>query len=168
VTNVQVHEAVIGWLSGLTGATFIKDRQGIARPAMPYGIVEVASWKDLTERPSDDQWDELETLNSAGLKDLKATPLIAIEWTFAVLIYGSEAQNLFRLIQAGIRLSQKQEPLLPYLVVHDLGPVGSVPELVDEVWEPRSHAALTVRGWNTDGFVIDSIQEYDFDYTREG
>lgn len=160
MTNTEVHEAVIQWLNGLTSLTVIKDRQGIARPATPYMMVDLANFDELTQKPSNFAYIELDTQNSAGNNEVKATPVVELEWVFLVFCYGDNCEDTLKKVKAARHLNQLQEGLLPELVIHEVGSVNSVPELVDERWEPRAQCNLVVRGLSTDGFVVDIIEEH--------
>lgn len=166
MTNTEVHEAVIRWLSSLTGLVFIKDHQGVNRPATPYGMLYLASWKQLQEGPLRVDWEELDFTNEASLNALRAHPIVPMEWAFMVYAYGQEGWDSLRRVQSAIKLSQAMEPLLPKLVVHRMGQINSIPELVDEVWEPRVQANLFVHGLADDGIIVDTIETHDFEFTR--
>lgn len=160
MTNVEVHEALIRWLSSIWGITVIKSHQSADRPALPYSMVDLANFKELEEMPSSFSHRELETLNSEGNEEIEVTPKVEIEWTFLVFTYGENCEDLLRKILGAVHLPQIQEPLFPDLIIHELGQVNSVPELVGERWEPRAQVNLSLRGVSSDGYVIDTIEEH--------
>lgn len=169
MTNKQVHEALIMWLNNLLNLTVIKDRQGIARPPLPYIMVDLANFTELHERPADFNWNELDTTNSQGNNEFKATAVMEVEWVFLVFCYGDNADQTLRKVQAAKHFAQVQESLLPQLVIHEIGTVNSVPELVDEKWEPRAQVNITLRGLSSDGYVVDIIEEHSpFDIATTG
>lgn len=170
MTTTEVHEALIRWLNGILNITVIKDRQGIDRPTLPYSMVDLANFSELTERPADFKSEELDSTNSAGNNEIRMTPIIEVEYVFLVFCYGDNAEAKLRRIQAAKHLAQMQEPLLPNLVIHEIGTVNSVPELVDERWEPRAQCNIVARGVSSDGFIVDTIEEhtpFDIQTTRE-
>ena len=160
MNNVEVHERLIEWLGGLLGITVIKDRQQADRPALPYGMVDLANWQELSEHVDDVNFQDVGD-------DVIATPEIEIEWVFLFFIYGAQAENLVRRLQSAVHLSQVQEPLRPNLTIHEVSAANSVPELVGETWEPRAQVNIVVRGKSADGFTIDVIEQHEINITGE-
>jgi hypothetical protein len=170
MTETEVHEAVIRWLNSILDLTVIKDRQGIDRPATPYVMVDLVNFTELTQRPSDFDSQELDSLNSEGLNEVKLIPVIELEFVFLVFCYGDNSMRTLRKVQTARHLAQMNEPLMPALVIHEVGTINSVPEFVDERWEPRAQCNVVVRGISSDGFVVDTIEEhmpFDVQPTRE-
>lgn len=161
MTNEDVHEAINKWLKGLTGLTFIMDRQSIKPPAMPYGMTDLSIVRTLRQRVSDISYVETDVENSEGKLEIMATPVMELEWTFLVFCYGDNCEDVLRRVKMAMHLPQVQEPLMPDLVIHEIGNVNSVPEFVNERWEPRAQVNLSVRGVSSDGFVIDTIEEHE-------
>lgn len=167
MNNKEVHERLIMWLGGLLGVPVIKDRQQAARPAKPYAMVDLANWRELHEQVTTFEYLELESENSQGLLEVKATPINEIEWVFLFFAYGSTCEDMVRKVQAAVRLPQLQEPLMPQLVIHEVSGANSIPELVGEIWEPRAQVNIVVRGVTSDGFVIDTVERHGFNITGE-
>lgn len=169
MTNNEVHEQLIEWLGDLLGVTVIKDRQQADRPATPYGMVDLANWRDLHEHVTDINYTELESENSAGLKEVLAAPVIETEWVFLFFLYGTGAEEIMRRVQSAVHIRQAQSPLLEAgLVIHEVSGANSVPELVGENWEPRAQVNIVVHGNSVgDGFNIDTIEEHGFNFSRE-
>lgn len=160
MNNSEVHGRLVEWLGALLGVRVIKDRQQADRPAAPYGVVDLANWRNLHDRE-----DATHYANVSG--DAVATPEIEIEWVFLFFLYGASGETLVRRLQSAVHLSQVQEPLRPDLVIHEVGAANSIPELVGEKWEPRTQVNIVVRGKSSDGFVIDVIEEREFTYIGE-
>ena len=158
---------MIGWLAGLLAITVIKDRQQGHRPDLPYGMLDLANWSPLGENVRDVLYEELETTNSEGLKEVQATPDYEIEWVFLFFVYGDGGADLMRRLHSAWRLTQIQEPINPALTVHEVSTANSVPELIKEVWEPRTQVNIVVRGVSSDGFVIDTIDTHEIGFTGE-
>lgn len=159
MTNNEVHEQLIEWLGDLLGVTVIKDRQQADRPAAPYGMVDLANWRNLHEHVDD--------IRFSGEEVVTATPDLEIEWVFLFFVYGAQGENLVRRLQSAVHLSQLQEPLRPALTIHEVSAANSIPELVGELWEPRTQVNIVVRGKSSDGFIVDVIEEHGFNFTGE-
>lgn len=155
------------WLNGLLGVTVIKDRQQAQRPPVPYGMVDLASWGEVHEQARDITFETTGVPNSEGKLEELATPSIEMEWVFLFMLYGEQGEALMRRVQAGVHLSQIQEPLRPNLVVHEVSRANSIPELVHETWEPRTQVNIFVRGMSSDSFVVDVIEQHNYDVTGE-
>lgn len=167
MTNNDVHEQLIEWLGSLLGIVVIKDRQQADRPALPYGMVDLANWRNLHDNVDDIEYLTTETPNSEGKLEVKATPDLEIEWVFLFFVYGAQGENLVRRLQSAVHLVQLQEPLRPALTVHEVSGGNSIPELVGEQWEPRTQVNIVVRGKSSDGFIVDVIEEHGFNFTGE-
>lgn len=159
MTNNEVHEQLIEWLGDLLGVTVIKDRQQADRPAVPYGMVDLANWRNLHEHVDD--------IRFSGDEVVTATPDLEIEWVFLFFVYGAQGENLVRRLQSAVHLTQLQEPLRPLLNIHEVSAANSIPELVGEKWEPRAQVNIVVRGKSSDGFIVDVIEEHGFNFTGE-
>lgn len=146
------------WLTALLDVQFIQSHQSEARPALPYGVVQLVSAADVRELPHGVEWETLDTENSEGMPEVRATPRIEREWTFQVQCYGDGCVTRMERVAAAVHLDQMQEPLLPEYVIHEVGVVTYVPDLVSQRWEPRAIATVTVRGVSSDGFVVDVIE----------
>ena len=145
------------WLSSLLGLTVIKDRQGARRPPVPYATVDLANFRDVSEQPRDIIYDS----------DVLAQPDIEVEWVFLVMVYGASGADALRRVQSAVHVAQIQEPLMPALVVHEVGTVNTIPELIGERWEPRAQVNLVVRGTSRDTFSVDTIREPVINITGE-
>lgn len=167
MTNNEVHEQLIEWLGDLLGVTVIKDRQQADRPAVPYGMVDLANWRNLHERVDDVDFITTATPNSEGQLQIQAVPELEIEWVFLFFVYGAQGENLVRRLQSAVHLSQLQEPLRPALTIHEVSAANSIPELVGELWEPRTQVNIVVRGKSSDGFIVDVIEKHGFNFTGE-
>ena len=159
MTDDQVHTALAGWLSGITGLTVIKAYQEGDRPALPYVMVNFTGSVRVREWSQDIEYDE----DTAGIT---ATPPIETEWRFSVHAFGPNPTDILRPIRSAAQLAQKNEALFPALVIHDCSQVRNVPELVNEKWEPRAQMKMALRGLTRDGFLVDVIEKAPFDFDR--
>lgn len=157
--NIDAHEELILWLGELLGLTVIKDRQGADRPAVPYAMVDLANWRDLSQHAAKIDYRESTDLNTEGKRIVMARPDIEIEWTFMLFVYGPNADEYVRRLQASYHFSQVQERLIPDIHIHEISAANSIPELIDEKWEPRVQVNLIVRGKASDEFVADVIEQ---------
>ena len=166
MTNDQVHEELILWLHNLLGIVVIKDRQQADRPAKPYAMVDLANWGDLHENITKERYED--ALNEAEEPIVRITPEIEREWAFLFFTYGDQPDVHVNRLKSAVHLPQVQEPLLALgLVVHEVGRANSVPELVGEVWEPRSQVNIVVRGISSETFDTHVIETHEFDTTGE-
>ncbi len=166
MTNQEVHEQVVLWLGSLLGITVIKDRQGGDRPAVPYAMVDLSNWGDLHQHVERINYRETTDENIEGKTIIMATPIIEIEWTFLLFVYGPQADEYIRQVQAAVHLFQTQEELVPKLVVTEVSRANSIPELIDERWEPRVQVNLTVRGKSDHEFLADIIEKHNLEVER--
>lgn len=142
---------VITWLETITGVTVIEAYQSGPRPAIPYVMVNMTGTVDVRDHAQDIEY-----------TGDQAAPVLEIEWQFSIHAFGvtgSVCTDLLRPIRSAIELTQVMEPLWPKLVVHDISQVRSVPEWINEAWEPRAQLDMMLRGLTRDGFVIDPIEE---------
>lgn len=161
MTNEQVHERIIEWLTALLGLVIYKDRQQMDRPSV-YGTVDLANWRNLSEHPADFDYNETGALNSEGKPEIQVVPDIEIEWVFLFMVYGPGCDNRIRRLQTAVLVEQTMESLLPELVIHEVSSANSLPELVGERWEQRVQVNIAVRGKATDGFTVDVIDEHEY------
>lgn len=159
MTDDQVQEALIEWLATITGVTVIKAHQGIDRPATPYLMVEKGIVEELSEHPEQILHTAIAGLNSEGLQQDMATPILELEWLMLVYSFGEGQSAALRKVKQAVHLKQIQEPL-GVLNIHETGVINSIPEFVDQTWESRSQMNVMVRGVSTGGFIIDTIEEH--------
>ena len=131
---------------------------------------------------SDDDLTASLVLQDAALGDITASPIIETEWQFSVHCYGvpridpktnelvipapAAPTDILRPIRSAAQLAQMNEPLMPGLVVHQLSAIRNVPDFNGARWEPRAQMDLFIRGLVADGFVVDTIDAYSFDFER--
>lgn len=165
MTNDEVHEELILWLHDLLGIVVIKDRQQADRPAKPYGMVDLANWGDLDENVTTLKYTDIIVEDE---NRVLVTPEVNREWGFLFFTYGDQPDVHMTRLMSAVHLSQLQEPLLRLgLVIHELGRANSVPELIGEVWEPRSQINIIVRGVSGESFETPVIEHHEFDITGE-
>lgn len=158
MTDDDVHSAVVRWLAALLSVRVIKDRQGGKRPAEPYVMVNFTGSAEVREHPQ-----IIEYVEALGIETVTATPVVEVEWRFSVHAYGAQPTGVLRPVRSAVHLAQRQEPLLPALVIHEVSQIRSVPDWVNNAWEPRAQMDVFVRGLTRDGFVIDTIETASID-----
>lgn len=166
MTGNEAHEKLVVWLAGITKIKVIKDRQSVKSPPLPYIVVDLANVMDRDQHVTDIEYKKLETLNTAGKKEIEATPKLEVEWTFLVQAYGGAGFELLRRVAAAAHLTGAQSGLMPDLVVHEVSAINTIPEFIGQRWEPRAQTNVTLRGLTSDGFVVDTIEEYSIDIER--
>jgi hypothetical protein len=160
--DTEVHSAFVRWLTSIAaGVKVIKAYGDGARPALPYLMVNQTTIAEVRAHAQRDAYDAEDT---AG--EIVARPLIETEWTMSVHALGVAPTELLRPVRAAAMLAQKNEPLMPGLHVQDVSAIRFVPEYVNERWEPRAQMDVFLRGMVDDGFVIDVIETYAFEFER--
>lgn len=166
MTENEVHENIVRWISSQTGLTTIKAHQSGNRPEKPYLMVNLLNVRDVQEYEQDVEFTELETENSAGNLEIDAKAVVETEWEFSIHSYGDNPTTALRKIKTRYKIQQAQFSLMPLLVIHDIGTINNVPDWVKNAWEPRSQCNLFVRGLVRDGVVIDVVEEASIGVTR--
>lgn len=162
MTDDEIIGKVVEWLATVTGRVVIQAYQSGPRPSMPYIMVNLTGTAKVRDQVQDIDYVDLDTENSEGLLEVKASPVIETEWQFSIHGFGATgaiSTDLLRPIHSAIELTQIMEPLWPTLVVHRTSQTRNVPEYVNEVWEPRAQLDMMLRGLTRDGFVIDPIEQ---------
>jgi hypothetical protein len=166
MTDDQVTSALVRWIAAITGKTVIKSHQGGDDPALPYIMVNRTGTAEVRKWSQETFYTELESENSAGLKEIKAAPVVEVEFRFSVHAYGASPTDALRPIRTAFHLNQMNEPLMPGLIPHEISQIRDVPDWINNHWEPRAQMDVFLRGLVKDGFVIDTIEEYSFDFIR--
>lgn len=167
ISNFELHNNVVKWVAAKTGITVILARQGAARPALPYIMVNFTGFDTTNYHPSEI---EFEDVMVGADERVKATPVQDGEWRYSLHAYcgsDSEPEDLLMPLHAYCRIPQAIEPLLPDFVVSDVSQVRSVPEFIQNVWEPRAQMDLFLRGVARYGHIIDVIETVEYDINVE-
>ena len=167
MTNDQVHEALITWIRSVTNTTTIAAHQDGPEPAAPYIMVNFTGLNELRDHEQSVEYSS----SRPDPDELTAVPVIDVEWRFSVHAYtdhGGQPTDILRPLRSAMHLEQVLEPLFPTLVLHDMSQIRSVPEFINERWEPRAQLDLFLRGVTRDGFVIDPIDDISVIVTRSG
>lgn len=168
MTNREIHEMVVRWLASLTGITVILARQNTPRPPLPYIMVNPIGWEALHYHPSEIEYTNAENEDAEPI--VIAAPVLDMEWRYSIFSYTDgdrEPEDVLLPIIAAIKMQQPMEPMYPSFVVHNISQVRSVPEIVENVWEPRAQMDLFLRGVTKYGQIIDVIETFeDFELER--
>ncbi len=167
MTDEDIHAALVRWFTARTALTVIQAEQGGVEPALPYIVVRFTGSAPIRDNIMDVEFIELDTENSEGLKEVKASPVIETEWRYSIHCHGGTPSDFLRPIRSAAELSQMIEPLAPGLTIHELSQIRNVPEYINEAWEPRAQMDLYLRGLTKDGFVVDAIETYSFGIERD-
>jgi len=164
VTNGQIHSGLVRWLSAtlaLPVGHVIKADQSGKRPAEPYVMVRMTGTEEVRQHPR-------EILYGAdqGNAGVIAAPLLEIEWRFSLHAYGAEPSDVLRPISSARHLAQRNEPMMPGVVIFETSQIRIVPDYVNEQWEPRAQMDMMLRGLTSDGFLINTVEQYSFKFTR--
>lgn len=169
MTNDEMHGALVKWLSGLLGVKVIKDHQGGKQPALPYVMVNFTGAIELRRHAQKVVYEDADTgdMDTGDVfPAVTATPVIEMEWRYSVHAYGGSPTDTLRPLVSAMKLAQVLEPLMPDAIVHEISQIRSVPDWINERWQPRAQMDVFVRGLIRDGHVIDVIEEVSFDVTR--
>lgn len=159
MTDRDAHSQVVRWIKAGTGINTIKSHQSEAAPAVPYNMVNMLSTADVRVH------EQIIEYEDQG-PDVKATPVIEVEWRFSVHAYGPNPTDNLRPIRSAVKLSQIMEPMLPSLIVHEVSQIRNVPDWINNQWQPRAQLDLFVRGLTRDGFLLDVIEQTEFNFER--
>lgn len=166
MTDDEIHSALVRWLAALLGVTVIKDHQGGTRPPQPYVVANFTGSAEVRQHPQIVEYTDTGVPNSEGENEISAAPVLEVEWRFSVHAYGAQPTGWLRPVRSAVQLAQRQEPLLPGLVIHEISQIRSVPDWVNNAWEPRAQMDVVVRGLTRDGLVIDVIDQTSFEFER--
>lgn len=170
LTDRQAWDRLILWIVGITGVPHgrvIKSHPGEDRPVKPYIVVNFLSRSHIAADPNEIEFFETDVLNSAGEKEVRATPVMAAEWHFSIHAYDDDPTDVLRPIRSAIELQQKQEPLRPLMIFDVSRRDNRVPDFINGAWEERAQMDIYVRGWTRDGFIVDVIETFEDDDPTE-
>ena len=163
MTDDQVISGLVRYLAALTGLRVIRTHESGKAPALPYLAVNFTGSAVVRQHEAATEYTNTHIPNSAGKDTIKAVPVTEMEWRFSVHSYGSEPSAPLRRVVAAQRVNHPLEATLPGLVIHDHSTVRSVPDWINNAWEPRAQIDLFVRGITRDDFTIDVIDQASFD-----
>lgn len=155
----DAHSQVVRWVKSVTGLLTIKAYEAGTAPATPYNMVNMLGSRDIRAH------EQVIEFADQG-PDVKASPVIEVEWSFSVHAYGSNPTDNLRNIRSAAKLSQVMEPMLPSLIVHEVSQIRNVPDWINNQWQPRAQLDLFVRGLTRDGFLLDVIEQTEFNFER--
>jgi hypothetical protein len=155
----DAHSQLVRWVKSVTGLTTIKSHQSGDMPALPYNMVNMTSTREVRAH---EQTIEYEDQGA----EVKASPVIEVEWMFSVHSYGDHPTDNLRGIRSAMKLSQVMEPMFPSLIVHSVSQIRNVPDWINNGWQPRAQMDVFVRGLTRDGFLIDVIEQTQFTFER--
>lgn len=178
MTDDDVHSAVVQWVRAKTGIITIKDHPGVDGPNRPYIMVNLTGTVEVRDHEQAIEYEEADTGDidtGDTYPDVTARPVIETEWRFSVHAYGLEPidpatkqarsprptvpTDILRPIVAASKLTQAMEPMFPQLVVHEVSQIRSVPDWINNAWQPRGQMDLFIRGLTRDGIVVEVIEE---------
>ncbi|NTS31267.1 hypothetical protein HQ945_08365 [Phyllobacterium sp. BT25] len=166
MTDAQVTVALVHWIASITGKTVIQSYQGGDDPALPYIMVNPTGVAEVRKWAQEDVYTDTGVPNGEGKTKILATPVIEVEFRFSVHSYGPSPTDVLRPIRTAFHLTQMNEPLMPGLIPHEISQIRDVPDWINNRWEPRAQMDVFLRGLVKDGFVIDTIEEYSFEFIR--
>lgn len=163
MTNDEVISAVVRFLARVTGVQAIRAHESGRAPSLPYVAVNFTGTAQVRQHARDIEFTDTGAPNGAGETIIRAAPVIEMEWRFSVHAYGSEPTGFLRPVASALELSQAMEPLFPGLVIFDHSAIRSVPEWINNRWEPRAQMDLFVRGIVRDSFEVDVVEDTSLD-----
>ena len=166
ITNRELHENLVRWIAATTGYQTILARQGAARPNLPYIMVNFTGWDPLHYHPAETEFEDI-VVND--VEKVRATPVQDAEWRYSIFSYcgdDREPEDMLMQLHSACKVAQVMEPIFPDFVIHDLSQVRSVPEYVQNTWEPRAQMDLFLRGVTRYGHVIDVIETAEYNITE--
>lgn len=168
MTEDEVFGAVVRYISLTTGARCIRAYQGKDAPELPYIMVNMMGADTIREHAQGVEFTGTDVPNSAGEETITAAPVIEMEWRFSVHAYGEQPSSFLRKLVVASRVSQATEPLYPELTLHSLSAIRSIPEWINNGWQPRAQIDVFVRGIIRDEVTVDVIDSVTFDIVKLG
>lgn len=133
--------------------SIIRDHQDAPRPVGPHAMITLLATEDLGEFHCEEyRAIEIEDEERVALKVTRA-----IEWTFRVDAFASDAISIVNLFRSAARANATQLDLRP-LVVRSVGDVTRAPDLTQQNWEGRARFDLALAGFVADEVLIDVIE----------
>lgn len=167
MTNNDVHSAIVRWIASMTGLVTIKAHQSGKAPSLPYCMVNLTGAVEVRKHAQDIEYVEAdEPLEGEDFPIVTAHPVIEMEWRFSIHVYGNNPSDYFRPMISAIKMVQPTEVLEP-LSVHEFSQVRIVPDWINESWQPRAQADLSVRGLVKDGHEVFVAEEIPFDIQEQ-
>lgn len=166
MTDDQVTASLVRWIAAITGKTVIQSYQGGDAPTLPYIMVNPTGTAEVRKWAQEDVYTDTGVPNSEGKNKILATPVVEVEFRFSVHAYGPSPTDALRPIRTAFHLTQMNEPLMPGLIPHEISQIRDVPDWINNRWEPRAQMDVFLRGLVKDGFVIDTIEAYSFEFIR--
>lgn len=165
MTDEQVHSGLVRWLSAtlsVPAGRVIKADQGGARPQLPYVMARMTTTREVRRHPR-----EILFGPDQGEQGVVATPLLEMEWDFSLHAYGPSPSDVLRPVVSAKHIAQRNEPMMPGVVIFDSSQIRIVPDYVNEAWEPRAQMDLSLRGVIADGFLVNTIEAYSLVFSRK-
>lgn len=165
MTDDELHGRVVEFVARVTGRPTIRSYQSGPPPAGVYVAVNFTGSSAVRDHEQTIDYtptreDEPAPDSAGDYPPITATPVIEREWRYSVHAYGDpQPSDVLRPIESAAKLSEILEPLFPDVVLHDVSQVRSVPEWINNAWEPRAQVDIIMRGLTRDGFVINVIEE---------
>lgn len=163
MTEDEVINAVVRFVARVSGLVTVRSHESGKAPALPYAMVNFTGMAEVRENPQGITFTDTGQPNGQGQTIIRAAPAVEAEWRFSVHAYGDEPVSRLRTILTAVKLSQVMEPALPTLIIFENSQIRSIPEWIDNRWEPRAQMDLFVRGIIRDTFDVDTIDTAEFD-----
>lgn len=163
MTEDEVIGATVRFVARVTGLQTIRAHESGKAPALPYAMVNFTGLAEVREHAQTVDYTDTGQQNSEGENIIRAAPVVETEWRFSVHAYGPHPVSRLRPIISAMKVSQVMEPAFPALIIFDNSQIRSIPEWIDNRWEPRAQMDLFVRGIIRDGFDVDVIDDLNFD-----
>lgn len=162
MTDLDIHSALVRWMSTRTNVKVIKaDQSG---DKVPLSFVMVRFLGSAQVRVNEQETEYVEDIASTRIM---ARPVIEMEWRYSIQAFGGYPSDILRPLYAAAVLAQVNEPLMPGVLIHELSQIRNVPEYINEAWESRAQMDLFLRGLTRDGHLIDTIEQYSFEFDRQ-
>lgn len=153
---------VVKWIAATTGLVTIRGQESGPRPVKPYIMVNFLSQREVRANPQRVAYNE-----DVPSERIAAKPVRELAWMFSIHAYGGDDPAVYlEYIKSASKLAQAQEPLFPDLVVGVTSEIRNVPDWDGVNWEKRAQMDLTVTGLDQQTHVIDTIEQYSFDFER--
>jgi hypothetical protein len=162
VTDEEMQNTVVQWLSTVAKCTTIREFQSGPIPEYPYVTVRYVSSKEVRQHERDFLYED-----DAPSGRVWAAPILEVEYMFSVNGFSSSSPtDLLRPIRSAIKVNQVTEPLMPMFIIHRASEIKNLSEWDSEAWNGQAQMDIFMRGLEADGHLIDVIEQYKFIFSR--
>ncbi|MFB9792514.1 phage neck terminator protein [Shinella granuli] len=151
--ETDLFQALRPWLMAATGIEVIEAHPSAPRPEGEYVEVNLIEAVKLAHAVTY-LYEEDDTPESDGIKDLYQVPVIPFEWLYSINVYASDPVDKARQVVTWASCDAGAFHLHP-LIAQPIERIRRLPVLIDGKWEGRAQFELAIRGYVKRGVITD-------------